>query len=460
MGLNKLIRGSLEKLKDWASRVGRKPLILRGARQVGKTHLVRSLAEVLGLRLVEINFNQYPEKADLFSGDVQKCLQYLSVEVGFRVEAGKCILFLDEIQESPQVFAKLRYFYEETPELHVIAAGSLLDFMFKDQAFSMPVGRVEYCYLGPVSFDEFLLVMGEGSYFEFLRQFEVGDVMPASLHEKGLELAKLYSVVGGMPAVTQMYADNRDFNMVMREQQSILQSYQDDFIKYGKYINYERMKKVYKAIPATVGKKLKYTNIDRNEKSGDLLKCIDMLAAARVVHKVKHSSGNGVPLSAESDERNFKVIHLDVGLMSAALNLDINEIRSSDFSLVHQGAVSEQWVGQHLLYSKAEYIEPQLHYWNREKKGSGAEVDYLIENANQILPIEVKSGKTGRLRSLLQYIEEKKPFVALRFNADQPSVTEMKAAGNSCVLISLPFYMIGQWQRVLNHANPKGQIQG
>ena len=450
-------RKQLEYLVKWKDRSNRKPLILCGARQVGKTFIIRDLASQHFDNLIELNLELNPEKADLFaSKDMEEILRMLALDSNAQIKPGRTLLFIDEIQRAPKVIAFLRFFYELKPELHVIAAGSLLEFTLNDHDFSMPVGRVEYLFLGPFDFDEFLEALGEERFLSFLRSYQLGERIPASIHQSLLSLLKRYCIVGGMPSAVREFKIGDDYRLAHMEQQSILRTYQDDFAKYREKIHIRRLQMVFSRIPSLVGEKLKYVKIDRNERAKDLADCIHMLQMARVLYCVKHSSGNGVPLEAESNRKSYKLLFLDVGLMSAALGLNPVEISLADDLLpLFNGAIAEQFAGQQLLYRREPYNLPELHYWRREKRGAAAEIDYLIAQGSRIVPIEIKAGKTGSLKSLHVFVAEKGSEMAVRFNMDQPSKASIRPSiptenRTPYTLISLPLYMIGQTSRFID----------
>lgn len=450
-------RDALTDLDNWFDRKDRKPLIIRGAHQVGKTSLVRMLAESRCENLVEINFDLNPEKSALFaSRDVEQIIRLLEVDLDADILPGKTLLFLDEIQSAPEVIPLLRYFYEKMPALHVIAAGSLLEFVLTEHAFSMPVGRIEYLFMGPMSFSEFLAANGKEKLRGFLADYQLGDPLPQSIHETLLGLLKMYCIVGGMPAAVKAYAQSGDLRLASREQSSILQTYRDDFSKYGNRIDTRLLRTVFTAIPRLVGQKIKYVNIDRNERAKPLADCIDMLEMARVIYGVAHSAGNGIPLGAETNAKDRKPLFLDVGLLCCALGLKATDLHQPEsLILVNSGAVAEQFAGQHLLYSGESYAEPKLYYWNREQRSSSSEVDYLLVHGSQVVPLEIKAGKVGSLKSLHVFAAEKGSARAVRFNTDIPSrcmVTSAVASKQSepFELISLPLYLISETNRLLD----------
>ena len=450
-------RQHINELESWKSRPTRKPLVIRGARQVGKTWLVREFARVHFKNLVEINFDERPEKADLFTGrEIAEVLGLLEVDQGQNITPGETLLFLDEIQSAPKILAQLRYFYEKRPDLHVITAGSLLDFSLASHEYSMPVGRIEYLFMGPMSFSEFLTADGMASLSSFISQVEVGVDVPESFHTRLLEQVRRYYITGGMPAVVQAYIANHRWDDVSREQRSILQTFVDDFAKYGRRMDTHRLRKVFLSLPRLVGRKLKYTHIDREARAKDLARCMELLEMARIVHRVSHSAANGLPLGAEAKPKDFKPLFLDIGLLCNALGLRLTDFDAMDeAALVNNGAATEQFIGQHLLYSGPGYEMPELYYWNREKKSSAAEVDYVKASVGQIIPIEVKAGKKGTLRSLNLFMYEKKRDLAVRFDTNRPSAmqVEVKIPGKGrCAfrLLSLPLYLVEHLERFIN----------
>ena len=452
-------------LEGWATEPTRKPLVIRGARQVGKSTLVREFARMSGFSLVEINFERNPEYREAFaSPDPKLILATLNLMTGQTIEAGSTLLFLDEIQAAPEALQALRYFYEEKPELHVIAAGSLLEFTLADARFSMPVGRVEYLHLGPMQFEDFLEAMGYPELAAHIRNISLADIrktaIPVPVHDKYLGLLQQYWVVGGLPEAIARYVQSGDFAQVARVQQSIVVTYRDDFNKYSLGSSKGRVQLVFDKLPVMVGGKCKYTRISRDHRAQELANALDQLCMARVAYRVHHTSANGVPLGAEVNERYFKALYLDVGLMCAALHLNILDLRKDDLTLVNNGAIAEQFIGQHLLYSGPFYEAPSLFYWVREAKSAAAEIDYLMSCGQQVVPVEIKAGTTGSLKSLHQFLKEKQRRFGLRFNADVPSLltdstTLTDRTAIDFELLSLPLYMVGQGRRLV-HAHFEG----
>ena len=339
-----------------------------------------------------------------------------------------------------------------------MAAGSLLEFALADTQFSMPVGRVEYMHLGPMEFEDFLGAVGHPELASCLRGFSLShldeDGIPGPLHGKYLDLLRQYWVVGGLPEAVSAYAKSRDFAQVSRIQQSVVATYRDDFNKYSHGSLKGRIQMVFDKLPGMVGRKFKYVQVSRDHRAAELADALRHLCMARVATRIHHTSANGLPLAAEADERRFKCLYMDVGLMCAALHLNVLDLGKQDLTLVNGGAVAEQFVGQHLLYSGPRYEAPVLHYWTREVRNTAAEVDYLMAPALQVVPIEIKAGTTGSLRSLHQFLREKRRDFALRFNAEVPSLLrDSKGLPDGSRidyhLLSLPLYMVGQARRLV-----------
>lgn len=454
-----MYRHASKYLEQWIDIPDQKPLVIRGARQTGKSTLVRLLAEARFENLVEINFEEDRAAVDYFRGHPpERTVAILETATSKSIQPGKTLLFLDEVQAAPEVFASLRYFHERMPQLHVIAAGSLMDFVLEKHEFSMPVGRIEYLHLGPMTFEEFLLATGKEKRADVLRNFRFGDPILKPLHPALMDDFRDYCTVGGMPGAVKAFVESGSYLAAQRTLEGILATYRDDFNKYGSRVQHDRLHKVFSRLPLMVGQRFRYTNVDPGEKSRDLGTALRMLALARVVYPVRHSDANGIPLGAQTNDRCFKTLFLDVGLLCRACGLDTTDIQTAhDLTLVNAGAVCEQFVGQHLLYSGRSFEEPQLYCWMRQSRNASAEVDYLIQLGTEIVPVEVKAGKTGRLKSVQVFVSEKRRDFALRFNADVPSIVDATAqvpakTPRTFRLLSLPFYLVEQTQRLCREA--------
>jgi len=450
MGGLAMERDALEYLRAWRERPDRKPLVIRGARQVGKTYLVRQLATCAFDDLVEVDFENEPDVAGYFiKPDVTATIKLLEAHYGRSIRPGGTLLFLDEIQAAPDVFARLRYFHEQMPELHLVATGSLLEFVLEEHDFSMPVGRIEYMHLGPMTFSEFLKAAGDQGLTDLCKSYTPGDDLPTGIHRRLVDRLREFLVVGGMPESISTYIAAGNHLAADRIRQSILQTFMDDFAKYGEKANRRHLVAAFQAIPRVIGQKLKYVNIDRDIRAADLDRALHMLELARLCHRVQHSAAQGIPLGAAVNPSVFKLIALDTGLVLSSLGLNAADLESVDLMLANAGTICEQFVGQHLLYRQQLYRRPELHYWVREQPSSSAEVDYVLGVGPHVIPVEVKAGKTGTLRSLHQFMTTHDCPLAVRFNLDRPSFTQAEGklpTGQhyGYPLLSLPVYMVEQ----------------
>lgn len=440
---------------QWIDNHDRKPLVIRGARQVGKTWLVREFAKMIGKTLIEINFEATPNIATLFeSNDPHEILLQLGVKNRRPIDVATSLLFLDEIQAAPEILAKLRWFAEGLPQLPVIAAGSLLEFVLAKHTFSMPVGRIDYLYLEPLSFEEFLLAQDEKTAYDYLQQINFSQKIPLALHEQLLSQFKKYLFVGGLPAAVQNWIEKKEWSTVNRVHQNLLTTYRDDFSKYHGRLEVARLDETLLSVPKTLGKKFIYSHVNSGAQSSTIKNALELLHKARICHAVKYVHANGVPIAAEVKEKFFKEILLDVGLCNAMLGVDLHEMLNTDeLTLIHSGGLAEQVAGQLLRTIFPLYTQPELFYWAREEKNANAEIDYIIQYRNKIIPIEVKAGATGSLKSLHYFMGLKKLPLALRINSDVPSQTtiSLKHEGENFQyqLLSLPLYLIGQIPRLL-----------
>lgn len=445
-------RNHLKQLSNWLAKPNRKPLILRGARQVGKSTLVRLFAEEAQRPLVEVNLERFPDLREVFAqNDPAKILNLLEALPRAGSITPDTILFLDEIQAVPEAIPALRYFYEDMPELAIIAAGSLLEFVLTDHHFSMPVGRVEYLHLGPMIFTEFLGALGEAKLASYIAEFEIGNEIEPFVHNRLLSLLRTYYFVGGMPESVKIYAASGRLKEVTEIHHSIIETYREDFPKYIGSRSLARIQSVYNFAARNIGKKVKYSHFSGDEKGATIKADIELLCQARVISKVTHSHCTGLPLQADIEERIYKLIFLDVGLMNAICGLSWSVIsRMEDDELINEGAIAEQFVGQHLLEVLSDTTNRSLTYWLREGRSANAELDYVIALSGQVIPVEVKAGATGSLKSLHQFVGEKGVRQAIRFDtglpSTQPVTTSIFRKGKTTpvtyTLISLPLYLV------------------
>ncbi len=445
-------RQQLQFLKKWLQKKNRKPLIIRGARQVGKSTLVELFAKQHQQNLFNVNLERYPELSQVFSSkEPEQILQQIEALPRMNRISHDMLLFLDEIQAVPEAIPALRYLYEERPELPVISAGSLLEFALSDHQFSMPVGRIQYLHIGPMNFTEFLAALGEDKLYHFIMHYELEQEIGAVVHQRLLQLLRSYYFVGGMPEAVAIFAETRSYREVSEVHNSIIETYREDFPKYAGSRNLNRMINVFNFAARHVGIKVKYSHFSRQEQSVTIKKDLELLAMARVISKVVHSHCSGLPLQADIDEKVYKLLFLDVGLMNAICGLNWRNLSQLDeMKLINEGAIAEQFIGQHLQALLTETPNRELTYWLREGRSSNAEVDYVLALKGNIIPIEIKSGATGRLKSLHQFMGNKQIPVAIRFDASLPTVNHINTVINvrqqrkkvSYPLISLPLYLV------------------
>ena len=440
---------------EWLGGPQRLPLVVRGARQVGKTWLVREAVRTAGRDLLELNLERDPAPAAWFDRkDPIKVIRALEAHTGKRVDVSNTVLFIDEIQAAPNVFAALRWFAEEMPALPVVAAGSLLDFVLADHSFSMPVGRISYLHLEPMTFEEFLAATGNELLLERLQDADLTDDY-SGFHSRLSELFQEYVVIGGMPAAVLRWCESGSLLACAEVQEALLTTYRDDFAKYSGRIPASRLERVLSAVPRLLGRKFVYSQVDRDSRSTALAHALDLLCKARLCSRVQASHATGLPLSAEIRERVFKVLFVDVGMVAAALGVVQPSLPSLDeLLLVNRGGIAEQAVGQALRALTPRFREPRLFYWARDRKGSEAELDYVLQHGLDVVPIEVKAGKTGALKSLHLFMGLRGGSTAVRFWADLPSVTNVDVRTTEGLpvtyrLLSLPLYMAGQLSRLL-----------
>lgn len=394
-------------LLEWKQDKSRRPLIIRGARQIGKTYTITEFGKNEYESIVTLNFERNPEYNEIFSSfDPKEIIEKITLFTHKKVAIGKTLLFLDEIQECPRAIVALRYFYEEMQELNIIAAGSLLEFTMQSENFSIPVGRIQYLYMYPISFSEFLFAMKEDVLLNYLKDRKNLFELPNALHEKLIGYVRKYFFVGGMPAVVKKYLESQDIVACQKIQKSIIDTYIEDFSKYAKKSKHALLAKIFTKSTSLIGKKFVYSNIDDSIKSREIKVAFDLLEMAGVVRKIKRTSAAGIPLEISAKDDYFKVLFLDIGLVYAINNLYSESVAAKNITDIFRGIAAEQFVGQELLAYRSPYNKPGLYYWGRDARNSTAEVDYLFEKDNKVIPIEVKSGSTGRMRSLHMVIDQ------------------------------------------------------
>ncbi len=383
-----------EQILTWKESPRRKPLVIRGARQVGKTWLVENVLAPQFDRFVKIDLEKRRDLHMHFAGNLepQSILSHLELTAG-RIIPGKTLLFFDEIQACPRAIMALRYFYEEMPELHVIAAGSLLEFAFGE--ISIPVGRVQYLHMQPMTFYEYLLAMGKEVMAAHI--LDPPDNITESAQQMILGELRRYFFVGGMPECINTYRESGSMVATFHVQSEILDSYRDDFSKYMPRIDTMCLDAVFLNVAKSVGEQLKYTRLNDGHSGQMNRKAFDLLTKARVIHKIPACDPGGLPLGATANPKKFKASMLDIGLMQRLCQVPVElELQQENLLAMYRGKLAEQFVAQELLA----WHGSELFYWAREARGSNAEVDYLVVRKGKIYPVEVKSGAGGSLRSL------------------------------------------------------------
>ena len=438
-------RKSENDLLTWKRTPGRKPLVLRGARQTGKTTLVRKFAETFEI-FVELNLEKDPIRK-IFSEvtDIKDVVQSIEALSNKRVIPGKTLLFIDEIQNSVSAIKLLRFFHEEMPELHVMAAGSLLEVRMKTEGWSFPVGRVELLYLYPASFDEFIRARGEGVLLEALLGMRAGQETPAPLHERLSALVLDYMIVGGMPEAVARFAAGGGFAAARDCQDALSSSFKEDFGKYSRATESECLKAAWDKIPFEAGNRINYARLAAGaRRSNEMSRAFDTLHEAMLVERILPTTRMAPPLAAKPKTAP-KAQLLDIGLCTHALRLTREHLReklvSSDFS----GGLSEALAGQELLAGDARHRGP-LFFWTREEKGACAELDFLVESGDRLVPVEVKSGSHGSLKSLHQFLRRSGTDVGVRvyggpLRIDHHRVNLPDGAELRYRLLSVPFYL-------------------
>lgn len=367
---------------------------------------------------------------------------------------------LDEIQAAPEVLGKLRWFGEELRALPVIATGSLLDFALAEPAFTMPVGRITFLHLEPMGFLEFLEAAGEDLLAQRLRDTRL-DTAPQDfrgpVHQRLMEHFRAYLLVGGMPAAVEAWVAEGSFAAVAEVQRDLLATLRDDFSKYANHVHHRRLQAAFAAIPHQLGQRFSYARVDRSERAAALGRAIELLCLARVAHRVRASPALHPPLEAGASDRHFKMLFLDCGLANTALGLRLAELEKGTL-LAHAGGVAEQVVGQLLRLTAAPNEIPTGFFWKREERGSEAEVDYVVADGSRLVPIEVKAGSSGTLKSLHALMATRKWKLAVRFHDGPPQLAEVeaRAAGlglSKYRLLSLPLYLVEALPRLLADLN-------
>jgi predicted AAA+ superfamily ATPase len=412
-------------LDKWRLESHRKPLLLRGARQVGKTVAIRQLGQKFDY-FVEINFEQLKEARLLFDKDLipERLIQALSLIAKTPIIPGKTLLFFDEVQEAPQCIIALRYFYEQMPELHVVAAGSLMEFAI--EKVGVPVGRIVMLYMYPMSFMEYLIATGDSLIAQEIWKHINGRAIENVIHEKILDKLGEYLSIGGMPEAVECWVKTKDPLASLKILQQISNTYRQDFEKYAKKSQIKYLELLFRQVPHLIGKEFSYREIHSEYRKRELEPALELLERANIIHVIRRTSGNGIPIGAGVDFKIFKIIYLDIALCQVILGADFSQWFLNPLkNFENRGEIAEGFVGQELICYESPDSKSQLYFWKRLEKNSTAEVDYLLQRNSDIYPIEVKSGHGGALRSLHLFLEtHPHTLQGIRFSSQNYSMTE------------------------------------
>ncbi|MDR1004810.1 MAG: AAA family ATPase [Prevotellaceae bacterium] len=438
-------RTALQALRTWATKEERKPLVLRGARQVGKTTLVGLFAKEFDA-FINLNLEEATH-AQLFTNSTsfEDMLTGIYAKAGIRMDTRRTLIFIDEIQNVPDAVKSLRFFYEKRPDLHVIAAGSLLESLIENH-YSFPVGRVEYMAIHPCTFTEFLGALGEQILVEQIEQLRV----PQSVHSHVMGLFRKYMIVGGLPEAVARYAKYMDWVKLNDVFRDLLAGYQEDMEKYA---HKEKERDVLRYILnygwGAAGSRLQFAKFAGSAyKSTDVGNAFRTLEKALLLELAYPLTSTSFPILPDT-KRSPKLLWVDTGLVNYVAEMQERLLFTSDTDELWNGSIAEQVVGQELLGSSTQFGAKRM-FWVRDARNSQAEVDFVYKYRSHLIPIEVKTGDNSRLRSLHQYMAESKETIALRaWNGPMTSDTIGLASGKSYTLYNIPFYYVGQLNRLL-----------
>ena len=432
-----MYRIAMEKLLKWKESKRRKPLIIEGARQVGKTWLMKEFGKQAYAHTVYINFDSNSRMAELFASDLDtdRLIMGLELYAGRKINADNTLLIFDEVQEVPRALASLKYFYENAPQYHIVCAGSLLGIALH-QGTSFPVGKVDFLKLYPLSFKEFLMATNKERFAELLDKQDFQ--MITNFKQTYIDALKYYYFVGGMPEAVQSFAENKDFNEVREIQKRILEAYEQDFSKHAPNEIVPRLRMLWNSIPSQLAKENKkfiYGLVREGARAKDYETAIMWLSDCGLVHKVSRVNAAGIPLKAYEDLKAFKLFIMDVGLLGCMAGLRQRTLLDgNDLFVEFKGALTEQYVCQQL-----KTIENLDIYYYTNDRGS-CEVDFVVDTGERVVPVEVKAEINLRAKSLKTYQEKFLPEVSIR-----TSMSDYKKEG---WLVNLPLYAIDQIKAV------------
>lgn len=409
-------------LLEWKHGASLKPLLLRGARQVGKSSAVEHLGESFDY-FIEVNFEKRPEIKEVFEKihDVHELANSLSLLYNTPVKAGETLLFLDEIQSSPDAIRSLWAFKEDFPDLHVIAAGSLLEFVLKDLS-SFGVGRIRSLFVYPFSFDEFLMAEGKKSWVKAKKEASGKKPLLAALHNDLVQHFRTFLMVGGMPASVSAWVTSHDYRLCQTELDDIQLTYYDDFAKYAKKVDPTLLRNTLQSVVLQIGGKFMYSKVEGSYRAEEVKKALGLLCDAGIIKRVSHTAANGLPLGAEVNEKYRKYIYLDSALLLRILDMDLGSIRQQTElivagtaeDLVNKGGLAEMVLGWEMIKYNNPRSQHDLYYWENMAEGTCSEVDYIMARDLKVVPIECKAGISGKMKSLHLFMRQKHLTDAIR----------------------------------------------
>lgn len=452
-------------LFEWKNSRNLKPLLLRGARQVGKSWAVKHLGESFDY-YIEVNFEKRPDMKDVFEKihDVHELANSLSMLYNTPVVPGKTLLFLDEIQDSLAAIASLWSFKEDFPELHVVAAGSLLEFALKELP-SFGVGRIRSLFVYPFSFDEFLIAEGKSSWVKAKKEASSDKPLLSALHNDLVQHYRTFLMVGGMPASVAAWITTHDYRQCQTELDDIQLTYYDDFVKYAKKVDPTLLRNTLQSVILQIGNKFVYSQVEGAYRAEEVKKALGLLCDAGIIKRVSHTAGNGLPLGAEVNDKFRKYIYLDSGLLLRILDMDLGSaqqlteliLAGTAEDLVNKGGLAEMVLGWELVKYNNPRSQHDLYYWENTAEGTRSEVDYIIARDMKVLPIECKAGTSGKMKSLREFMRQKHLTDAIRCSLENFSLLENQDAKDDNALRRIvinPLYAISTLYNSINPSIP------
>ena len=440
-------RTVFRRLKQWKEAPERKPLILRGARQVGKTSAVKRFAEEYFEDVVYINLER-AEDWEAFH-DIRSLCDFertVRVVLGKALTPGKTLVFLDEIQHAPGLIELLRFFYEERPTLHVVAAGSLLEVMLLREGLEMPVGRVEYARMYPMTFFEFLGAMGKVDLLHYLENVRADDAIPAGIHREASELFRTYALVGGMPEAVSLHSRGCSPEEMHSLYASLLTGYMEDIYKYARSADVKYVRHILEHAPYAAGERITYEKFGNSAyRSREMGEAFDLLGRAMLISQVFATKSRQLPIVGRT-KASKKLLFLDAGLVNFKNGIEEEFVRFEDVGDMYRGKLAEQIVGQNLL-ALGTFVEKPLFYWAKDASEGSAEVDFCLSHRGRMVGIEVKSGHAGRLKSLASLKDAAPEAVLMRISSAplaRERVRSFSKRSEEYAVLSLPFYLVNR----------------